>query len=199
MRLRELYRKNEFVALDAAAELLSACRGSWVTTRPADVDHAGIIESLRLPLVVFAGTRMVYRNKASEQLGQWLRDQYATELVTVLRDHVSQIRSAGTAGDTLTLVRLPDGSRLLIDVSPLGNGQRVVTVRAPGLSLAAIADYYQLSTRERRVVEYTVRGLSNQDIAKQMSVSTDTVKKHLTSIFGKVGVDSRTQLVGLFG
>lgn len=172
-----------------------------MTTRAADVgvDHAGIIQGLRLPLLVFAGTRMVYRNKASERLGDWLREQYATELVTVLRDHISQIRSVGAAGDTLTLVRLPDGSRLLIDVSPLENGQRVVTVRAPGLSLSAIADHYSPSARERRVVEYVIRGHSNQAIARQMNVGVDTVKKHLTSIFGKLGVDSRTQLVSLVG
>jgi DNA-binding CsgD family transcriptional regulator len=120
-------------------------------------------------------------------------------LVTVLRDHVSQIRSTGAPGDTLTLVRLPDGSRLLIDVSQLENGQRVVTVRAPGLSLTAIADHYGLSSKERRVVEYVIRGHSNQAIAMQLNVGTDTVKKHLTSIFTKLGVDSRTQLVSLVG
>ncbi len=163
------------------------------------VNHAGIIQTLRLPLIVFAGTRLVYRNRAAERLADWMREQYATELGTVLRDHVSQIRSAGTAGDTLTLVRLPDGSRLLIDVSPLENGQRVVTVRAPGLALAAIADHYRLSGRERRVVELVIRGHSNQSIAAQMRVTTDTVKKHLTSIFDKLGVDSRTQLVSLVG
>lgn len=163
------------------------------------VNHAGIVQSLRLPLLVFAGTRVVYRNRAADRLAQWMREQYATELGTVLRDHVSQIRSAGTPGDTLTLVRLPDGSRLLIDVSPLENGQRVVTVRAPGLALAAIAQHFRLSSRELRVVEFVIRGHSNQSIATQLNVGTDTVKKHLTSIFDKLGVESRTQLVSLVG
>ena len=163
------------------------------------VNHAGIVHSLRLPLIVFAGTRLVYRNRAADRLAEWMREQYATELGTVLRDHISQIRSAGTPGDTLTLVRLPDGSRLLIDVSPLENGQRVVTVRAPGLALSAIAQHYRLSTRERRVVEFVIRGHSNQSIAGQLRVSEDTVKKHLTSIFDKLGVESRTQLVSLVG
>ena len=169
------------------------------STDSETVNHAGIVQSLRLPLIVFAGTRLVYRNRAADRLAEWMRDQYATELVIVLRDHVAQIRSAGTAGDTLTLVRLPDGSRLLIDVSPLENGQRVVTVRAPGLALAAIAKHYGLSSRERRVVEFVIRGHANQSIATLMNVSTETVKKHLTSIFDKLGVDSRTQLVSLVG
>jgi DNA-binding CsgD family transcriptional regulator len=163
------------------------------------VNHAGIIQSLRLPLIVFAGTRLVYRNRAADRLAQWMREQYSTELSIVLRDHVSQIRSTGAPGDTLTLVQLPDGSRLMIDVSPLENGQRVVTVRAPGLALSAIAQHYGLSTRERRVVEYVIRGHSNHVIAAQMHVSTETVKKHLTNIFAKLGVQSRTQLVSFVG
>jgi DNA-binding CsgD family transcriptional regulator len=67
------------------------------------------------------------------------------------------------------------------------------------LSLSAIADHYSLSARERRVVEYVIRGHSNQAIARHMNVGVDTIKKHLTSIFVKLGVDSRTQLVSLVG
>lgn len=160
-------------------------------------DHSAIVSNLRLPLLVFAGTRVVYCNKAADRLSSWLREQYSAELVTLLRDHVSQIRSTGAAGETLSLVRLPEGGRLFIDVSPLDNGHRLVTVRAPGSELGAIAHHYRLSPRELRVVECVIRGHSNQAIAALMNVGTDTVKKHLTSIFAKLGVDSRTQLVGL--
>jgi DNA-binding CsgD family transcriptional regulator len=163
------------------------------------LDYSAIVRHLRLPLLVFAGTRVAYRNRAADRLSRWLREQYSAELVTLLRDHVSQIRSTGAAGDTLTLVRLPEGSRLFIDVSPLDSGHRVVTVRAPGLELSAIAQHYRLSPRELRVVEYVIRGHSNQVIARLMSVGTDTVKKHLTSVFDKLGVESRTQLVSLVG
>ena len=161
------------------------------------IDHAAIVHQARLPLVVFSGTRIVYRNKAADRLGAWLREHYATELATVLRDHVSQIRVTGTATDTVTLVRLPDGSRLFIDVSSLESGQRVVAVRVPGLELTAIAHHYRLSPRELNVVEHVIRGHSNQTIADLMKISTDTVKKHLTSVFDKLGVDSRAQLMSL--
>ena len=161
------------------------------------VNHSAVVHALRLPLLVFAGARVVYHNRAADELSRWLRDQYSVELGTVLRDHVSQIRATAAAGDTLTLVRLPDGSRLLIDVSPLESGHRVVTVRVPGLELSAIAQHYRLSARELRVVQYVIRGLSNQAIASLMDVRIDTVKKHLTSVFGKLGVTSRTQLISL--
>lgn len=166
-------------------------------TAPSGIDHAGIVHNLRLPLVVFAGARVIYRNKAADRLTRWLREHYSTELVTVLRDHVSQIRATGTQGDTLTLVRLPEGSRLFIDVSSLDGGQRVVTVHAPGMDLSVIAQHYRLSPKELTVVGHVIRGHSNQTIADLMKVSTDTVKKHLTSVFDKLGVDSRTQLMSL--
>jgi len=161
------------------------------------VDHAQVVQNLRLPLTIFSGQRVVYRNKAADRLERWLRDKYSTELVTVLRDHVAQIRAAGKQRETMTLVRLPEGGHLFIDVSPLDAGYRVVSVRAPGLELRIIAGHYRLSPRELEVVEQVLRGHSNQTIADAIGVKTETVKKHLTRIFDKVGVDSRTQLMSL--
>jgi DNA-binding NarL/FixJ family response regulator len=41
----------------------------------------------------------------------------------------------------------------------------------------------------------TAQGLTNKQIARQISVSYSTVKSHLASIFTKLGVASRTQIV----
>ena len=38
-------------------------------------------------------------------------------------------------------------------------------------------------------------GHSNQEIADRLFISLTTVKSHATSIFGKLGVSSRTQAV----
>ncbi len=160
------------------------------------IDHALVLQSLRLPLTIFAGTRVVYRNKAADRLERWLREKYSTEMVTVLRDHVAQIRVAGKR-ETVTLVRLPKGGHLFIDVSSLDEGYRVVSVRAPGVELSIIASHYKLSPRELEVVEQVLRGHSNHTIADLIGVKTETVKKHLTRVFDKIGVDSRTQLMSL--
>jgi DNA-binding CsgD family transcriptional regulator len=165
-----------------------------VKSAPATFDHAAVLHNLRLPLVVFHGTRVAYRNKAGERLGQWLRDQYATELTTLLRDHVMQVEGRR---DSLSLVRIPEGSHLFIEVFPLDAGYRVVGIRAPGLELMSIAQHYRLSPREVQVVSQVLRGHSNQTIAEFLGVTNDTVKKHLTRVFDKVGVDSRTQLMSL--
>ena len=52
-----------------------------------------------------------------------------------------------------------------------------------------------LTPRERDVVAAVVDGCSNREIAERFSLSEATVKHHLTSIFDKLGISSRTELV----
>ncbi|MCU1785294.1 LuxR C-terminal-related transcriptional regulator [Pseudomonas sp. 13B_2.1_Bac1] len=60
---------------------------------------------------------------------------------------------------------------------------------------AQIAILSQLSPAERSVALLTQSGLSNQEIADQLGRQVGTVKDHLTSIYEKLGVSRRTQLV----
>jgi len=55
-----------------------------------------------------------------------------------------------------------------------------------------------LSRREKQVVELLRQGLTNKEIARQLNIMEDTVKKHLQNVFGKLGVRRRT-LVALNG
>lgn len=52
-----------------------------------------------------------------------------------------------------------------------------------------------LSGREREVLELASRGLSNQDIANELYLSLRTVQAHLSHIFNKLQVGSRTEAV----
>jgi DNA-binding NarL/FixJ family response regulator len=51
-----------------------------------------------------------------------------------------------------------------------------------------------LTSREREIAASIAEGRSNREIAKQLGVSEQTVKNHVTSILHKVGVSSRLQL-----
>lgn len=52
-----------------------------------------------------------------------------------------------------------------------------------------------LTERERAVFQLLVRGLSNTEIAQELIVTVGTVKRHLNSIYGKLGVTSRAQAI----
>jgi LuxR family maltose regulon positive regulatory protein len=50
-----------------------------------------------------------------------------------------------------------------------------------------------LSTREVEVLTLLADGHSNRAIAGQLFITVDTVKRHISHIFSKLGVGSRTQ------
>jgi DNA-binding NarL/FixJ family response regulator len=52
-----------------------------------------------------------------------------------------------------------------------------------------------LTEREQEVLHWLTQGASNEEIAKHLYVTVATVKAHLTSIFEKLQVTSRTQAI----
>jgi NarL family two-component system response regulator LiaR len=82
------------------------------------------------------------------------------------------IRAARAGQPTLA----PEAAQALI--------RRATQPKAPG---------HDLSAREREVLALMVLGLNNPDIAERLIVGRSTVKFHVSSILGKLGVQSRTQ------
>jgi DNA-binding NarL/FixJ family response regulator len=54
-----------------------------------------------------------------------------------------------------------------------------------------------LSTREKQILGLVVMGFTNGQIAQQLFLAESTVKSHLSSAFGKLGVRSRNEAVRL--
>ncbi|HHZ17330.1 MAG TPA: response regulator transcription factor [Peptococcaceae bacterium] len=52
-----------------------------------------------------------------------------------------------------------------------------------------------ITSREMDILKLLARGLSNKEIASELSISEKTVKNHITSIFRKIKVEDRTQAV----
>jgi DNA-binding NarL/FixJ family response regulator len=53
---------------------------------------------------------------------------------------------------------------------------------------------YGLTHRETEVIGLVTEGCSNKDIALRLGITEDTVKRHLTNIFDKVGMSTRLEL-----
>jgi LuxR family maltose regulon positive regulatory protein len=66
-------------------------------------------------------------------------------------------------------------------------------LRTPQSAIANLVE--PLSERELEVLQLVAAGFSNGEIAARMIVATSTVKTHINHIFGKLGVQSRTQAV----
>jgi DNA-binding NarL/FixJ family response regulator len=98
------------------------------------------------------------------------------------------------AGDLSTAIRAVSTGDYWI------GGQRVVNlVKALHELMQQAAETperktYGLTPRELEVVGCIVEGCSNKDVAKQFSISEETVKRHLSNIFDKTGVSTRLEL-----
>src|SRR5262249_537472 len=62
---------------------------------------------------------------------------------------------------------------------------RVINARGEGL----------LTPREEQVVNLVAEGIGNRDIAQQLGIKENTVKKSLLRIYDKLGVSNRVELV----
>ena len=100
-------------------------------------------------------------------------------------------------------------SYLLKNVSgpDLAEGIRDSYAGRPMLAKEAVAALIQaededdlgkdLTLREREVLSLLCRGLTNPEIALQLSVSRSTVKAHVSSILSKLGVSNRSEAIAL--
>jgi DNA-binding CsgD family transcriptional regulator len=58
--------------------------------------------------------------------------------------------------------------------------------------------FLQVSPREAEVLEMTSQGLTNDQIARHLAITTHAVKFHLASIYRKLGVANRTEAAVLY-
>ena len=96
-------------------------------------------------------------------------------------------------------VRAADGSWAVIEAARLDDPDRAiaVTVHAAGIDeiLGLVCRAYDLSNRERELVTLIAQGDDTHAIAERMFISRYTVQDHLKSIFDKLGVHSRLELL----
>jgi DNA-binding NarL/FixJ family response regulator len=131
---------------------------------------------------------------ATEIIRRELPDTEVVALTSVLEDLsvVGAVR-AGAIGYLLKDTRAPELRRAIkaaaagqVQLSPSAAARLMREVKAPERPEA-------LSERELEVLRLLARGRANKEISRDLGIAEKTVKTHVSSILGKLGVQSRTQ------
>lgn len=136
------------------------------------------------PVIVLAGERGELR-AATPAAAAWLQ----------------ALEEAAPGGTARTRMRDVDSGWVILQASRLITGddpqQMVVTVEPATTRqlLALLLSAYGLTPREQEVCLELMAGSAGADIARHLFISPHTVHDHLKSIFDKVGVNSRGELV----
>lgn len=116
--------------------------------------------------------------------------------------YVVGLLEAGAAGYLLKSARsqvLVDAVRTVCAGESVLHPAIVAKILKYGLRMKAESDEQKteekLSDRELEVLKLAAKGMSNKDIAEELFLSIRTVKAHLSAIFSKMGVASRTEAV----
>jgi DNA-binding CsgD family transcriptional regulator len=109
-------------------------------------------------------------------------------------------RSGSNANETHALERAVDGRWVRIEAAPLDgeDGDRIAVVlrsAAPSETFELLCRAHALTTRERQVVAALMAGDDTRAITERLVISPHTVQDHLKSVFAKVGVRSRRELL----
>jgi DNA-binding CsgD family transcriptional regulator len=113
-------------------------------------------------------------------------------------------RARATVGDDVRLararVRTAAGAWLVVRGSALsgeGDARTAITIEPAGAHDLSplIVDAYGLTDRERVITQLIAQGLPTKVIADRLCISPWTVQDHLKSVFEKVGVRTRGELV----
>jgi ATP/maltotriose-dependent transcriptional regulator MalT len=167
-------------------------------------DHSDLAVRARL-----LGAADALGHATGATLGMWERAHEDPEILR-LREHVAygergaqgewaaayREGRALPAAEVITLV-----SRLLNEVAPEGAAALVprpaqdATATEPPPTRPPIGSAGSLSAREQEVLRLVAQGLSSRAIGQRLFLAPSTVSHHLTTIFNKLGVNTRAQAV----
>jgi DNA-binding NarL/FixJ family response regulator len=178
--LRRLGRGDEAHALAiedlALARRWGAAHGIGVAQRVLGLvsdDEASLREAVT---TLAASGAQAEHARALVDLGAALRRaNHRSDARAVLREGVDLAHAVGAAG-----------------IAERGNDEIAATGARPRKELRTGPD--ALTASERRVAQMAAEGLTNREIAQTLFVTVKTVEVHLSSVYRKLSIESRTQL-----
>ena len=203
-KIRVLLAEDHVIVREGTRELVQHEPDMEVVGEAGDGEEAIQLATKLRPDVVIMDIAMPKLNgiEATKQI----KELYPSTAVLVLTaydddQYVFALLEAGAAGYLLKNVR---GRELIDAIRAVYAGESVLH---PAITRKVIESFLPagkpaerriaepLSEREMEVIKLAGRGMSNKDIAEELSLSVRTVQSHLGNIFNKLGVGSRTEAV----
>ncbi len=182
------------------AALLAAARLLIAKGDPPSLDQAStLLDELLRTAAAEGRTGVQIEALALEALRQWRRGEQAGALTVLER----ALRLAEPEGYVRLFADLGlPMARLLQEARSRGvmpdTVEKLLAACADGASAgrAGSADPVlpePLTQREQEILALVAAGLTNREMAERLIISAETVKKHLASIYGKLGAANRTE------
>lgn len=127
-----------------------------------------------------------------------IRQEFPAARVLMLTtfDGDEDIHRALEAGACGYLLKSVPGPELLRAIEAAALGKRYIPPQVQK-RLEERATYGELTDREREVLPFVVKGLTNKDIAQILKFTEFTAKAHVRSLLSKLGAADRTELVSI--
>lgn len=161
--------------------------GVAIVTDPRNI-HDNDADEL-VDVIVFDSPRS--RSPSASLAGLSGRGCLRPVVVVCDRPDPAEIRSLVAAGASGVVSR----DELEIALVPTVNAVRAGLLCLP--KLRGVLGRPVLSIREKQVIGLVAMGLTNREVADQLFLAESTVKSHLSSAFGKLGVHSRHEAIDL--
>jgi DNA-binding NarL/FixJ family response regulator len=129
-------------------------------------------------ILVLTGVRDTDAHRQAVQLGA---------MGVVLKEHAPDV--------LIKAIEKVHAGEIWLDRPTLGRILREMSLRDEKEIDPEVAKIASLTQREREVVALIAEGLKNKQIAQRLFISETTVTHHLSSIYSKLGVSDRLELV----
>ena len=154
-------------------------------------------ESLRLsPDVVVMDIMMPKKDGVSAT--QEIHEKLPTAKVLILTsvsasDSITRAIAAGAAG---AILKNDENQSVINAIREIVTGKQVIAKEIRRL-IRKDPPAPELSPRQQEILSSLTRGLTNDDIGKQLGISVPSVKTHLSALFNKLGVANRSEAVAI--
>ena len=108
-------------------------------------------------------------------------------------DDVAHALDAGASG---AIMKTAEDAKLVNAIRKVASGGRVISAEIRQL-LAEDPPVPELTPRQQEILSSITRGLTNRDIATELSIRHDGVDRHVNTILSKIGAANRAEAVAI--